>query len=80
VAEGQDAAQDPFRDRYKNVKLEVVNWGGAGRPLILLAGGNNHAHSFDKFAPRLTSVYRVYGITRRGSGGAQQAEAGPPSP
>ena len=50
------------------VKLEVVDWGGSGRPLILLAGGNNHAHSFDKFAPKLTSKYHVYGITRRGSG------------
>jgi len=45
-----------------NVKLEVVDWGGSGRPLILLAGGNNHAHGFDKFAPKLTGTYRVYGI------------------
>jgi non-heme chloroperoxidase len=51
-----------------NVKLEVVDWGGSGRPLILLAGGNNTAHSFDRFAPKLTTAYRVYGITRRGSG------------
>lgn len=50
------------------VQLEVVDWGGTGRALILLAGGNNHAHSFDKFAPKLTSTYHVYGITRRGSG------------
>ena len=35
-----------------NVKLEVVDWGGSGRALILLAGGNNHAHSFDKFAAK----------------------------
>jgi pimeloyl-ACP methyl ester carboxylesterase len=52
----------------ENVKLEVVDWGGSGRALILLAGGNNHAHSFDKFAPKLTGAYHVYGITRRGSG------------
>jgi hypothetical protein len=32
-------------------RFEVVDWGGSGGPLILLAGGNNHAHSFDKFAP-----------------------------
>ena len=50
-----------------NVKLEIVDWGGSGRALILLAGGNNNAHSFDKFAPKLTTAYRVYGITRRGS-------------
>src|ERR1700682_4592841 len=51
-----------------NVKLEVVDWGGPGRPLILLAGGNNNAHEFDRFAPKLTSTYHVYGISRRGSG------------
>lgn len=51
-----------------NVKLEVVAWGGSGRALILLAGGNNTAHSFDRFAPKLATAYRVYGITRRGSG------------
>jgi non-heme chloroperoxidase len=57
-----------------NVKLEVVDYGGSGRTLILLAGGNNTAHSFDKFAPKLTGAYRVYGITRRGSG----ASSAPP--
>jgi pimeloyl-ACP methyl ester carboxylesterase len=51
-----------------NVKLEVVDWGGSGRALVLLAGGNNTVHSFDRFAPKLTTAYRVYGITRRGSG------------
>jgi non-heme chloroperoxidase len=51
-----------------NVKLEVVDWGGPGRPLILLAGGNNTAHCFDRFARKLTTAFRVYGITRRGSG------------
>jgi non-heme chloroperoxidase len=51
-----------------NVKLEVIDWGGSGRALVLLAGGNNTAHSFDRFAPKLTTTYRVYGITRRGSG------------
>jgi non-heme chloroperoxidase len=51
-----------------NVKLEVVDWGGSGRPLIFLAGGNNSAHEFDRFAPKLTRSYHVYGISRRGSG------------
>ena len=52
----------------KNVKLEVLDWGGAGRPLVLLAGLGNSAHIFDKFAPKLTTTYHVYGITRRGFG------------
>ena len=50
------------------VKLEVLDWGGAGRPLVLLAGLGNTAHVFDKLAPKLSSTYHVYGITRRGFG------------
>jgi non-heme chloroperoxidase len=52
----------------KGVRLEVLNWGGSGRPVILLAGGGNTAHVFDEFAPKLTTNYQVYGITRRGFG------------
>jgi len=52
----------------KNVKLEVLDWGGSGKPLVLLAGLGNSAHIFDKFAPKLTAKYHVYGITRRGFG------------
>jgi non-heme chloroperoxidase len=52
----------------KHVKLEVLNWGGSGRPVVLLAGLGNTAHVFDDFAPKLTSEYHVYGITRRGYG------------
>jgi non-heme chloroperoxidase len=51
-----------------NVRLEVLDWGGSGRPVVLLAGGGNTAHVFDEFAPRLTANYHVYGITRRGFG------------
>jgi non-heme chloroperoxidase len=52
----------------KDVRLEVLDWGGSGRPLVLLAGGGNTAHVFDGLAPKLTANYRVYGITRRGFG------------
>lgn len=51
-----------------NVRLEVLDWGGSGRPLVLLAGLGNTAHVFDKFAPKLSATYHVYGITRRGFG------------
>jgi pimeloyl-ACP methyl ester carboxylesterase len=36
--------------------------------LVLLAGLGNTAHVFDKFAPKLSAAYHVYGITRRGFG------------
>jgi len=52
----------------KNVRLEVLDWGGSGRPLALLAGGGDAAHVFDDFAPKLTARFHVYGITRRGYG------------
>jgi non-heme chloroperoxidase len=51
-----------------NVKLEVLDWGGSGRTIVLLTGLGNNAHVYDKFAPKLTSKYHVYGITRRGFG------------
>ncbi len=51
-----------------NVKLEVLDWGGSGRPLVLLAGLGNTGHVFDEFAPKLSATYHVYGITRRGFG------------
>lgn len=40
----------------KPVNLEVLDWGGSGRPLVLLAGLGNTAHIFDKFAPNLTAT------------------------
>jgi len=57
----------------KGVVLEVLDWGGSGGPLILLAGGGNTAHVFDEFAPKLAASYHVYGITRRGFGASTYA-------
>jgi non-heme chloroperoxidase len=52
----------------KDVKLEVLDWGGTGRPLIFLPGLGFDAHVFDTFAPKFVPAYHVYGITRRGFG------------
>ena|SRR5579871_4384379 len=60
----------------KHVKLEVLDWGGSGRPILLLAGAGYTAHVFDGFAPKLADHYHVYGITRRGFGASGYA----PSP
>ena len=57
-----------------DVKLEVLDWGGMGRPLVLLTGLGDNAHVFDKFAPKLTANYHVYGITRRGFGASSAPE------
>jgi len=50
------------------VSVEIVDWGGQGRPLVFLAGGGHTAHEFDDFAPLLTPDFHVVGITRRGAG------------
>jgi non-heme chloroperoxidase len=54
------------------VQLEVLDWGGSGRPLIFLAGAGDTAHRFDGFAPQFNKQHHVYGITRRGSGLSSQ--------
>jgi non-heme chloroperoxidase len=52
----------------KDIKLEVLDWGGSGQPLILLPGLGDTAHVFDNFALKLTPSYHVFGITPRGFG------------
>ena len=58
------------------VRLEVLDWGGSGRPLVLLAGLGSTAHVFDDFATKLTPDYHVLGITRRGYGASTIAVSG----
>jgi non-heme chloroperoxidase len=60
----------------QNISLEVLDWGGSGRPLVLLTGLGNTAHIFDKFAPKLISSWHVYGITRRGFGASSSPPLG----
>jgi non-heme chloroperoxidase len=62
-----------------DVRLEILDWGGSGRPVVLLAGGGDTAHVFDDFAPKLTAQYHVYGITRRGFGASGYAATENPS-
>jgi pimeloyl-ACP methyl ester carboxylesterase len=74
--------KDPSPHRIQFVKvddgvqLEVLDWGGSGRALVLLAGGGVTAHIFDDFASKLTSQCHVYGITRRGYGASSRPESG----
>ena len=59
-----------------NVRLEVLDWGGSGRPIVMLAGLGDTAHAFDDFVPKLTGAYHVYGVTRRGFGRSSVPETG----
>lgn len=59
-----------------DVRLEVLDWGGTGRPVVLLAGLGNTAHVFDDFAATLANDYHLYGITRRGYGASSVPASG----
>ena len=48
------------------VELEVLDWGGKGRAMVLLTGLGDNAHVYDNFAFQFTDYFHVYGITRRG--------------
>jgi pimeloyl-ACP methyl ester carboxylesterase len=60
-------------DRARPVRLEVLDWGGSGPAVILLAGSGGTAHIYDDLAPRLVDRFRVIGITRRGHGASSRA-------
>jgi non-heme chloroperoxidase len=68
--------QTQFVSVGEGVQLEVLDFGGSGRPIVLLAGLGNTAHVFDDFAPKLTSVGHVFAVTRRGYGGSTRPESG----
>jgi non-heme chloroperoxidase len=69
---GSASSKQEFVPVEKDVKLEVLDWGGTGRPMIFLAGMGNDAHNYDQFAPQFTARYHVYGITRRGFGASSK--------
>lgn len=58
-----------------SVRLEVLDWGGSGPPLVLL-GCYLTAHAYDEIAPKLTDQFHVYAITRRGIGASDRPATG----
>lgn len=58
------------------VQLEVLDWGGSGRALVLLAGLGDAVHVYDDVAPTLARRYRVIGISRRGHPGSSSPMTG----
>lgn len=58
------------------IALHYLDWGGRGRPMVLLAGLGDTAHQYRGLAPKLASSFRVVGLTRRGHGQSDQPAAG----
>lgn len=59
-----------------DVRLEVLDWGGNGPPLLFLAGLDDTGHEFDDFAPKWTKQFHVLALTRRGFGASTQPKSG----
>ena len=59
-----------------DVRLEVLDWGGTGDPMVLLTGLGDNAHAYDEFAFQFTDRFHVIGITRRGFGRSSQPAGG----
>src|SRR5262245_17371876 len=70
----------PHKTRFlrvaPDVELEVLDWGGAGDPMVLLTGAGDNAHVYDHFAYQFTDLFHVIGITRRGFGRSSQPAHG----
>lgn len=75
-SQGETALKTQFVDVQPDVKLEVLDWGGTVRNLVLLAGLGNTAHVFDSLGPKLAAHYHVIGITRRGFGQSSAPQTG----
>lgn len=88
VAWGRSASQSdrpwsdssPHKVRFikvesASVRLEVLDWGGTGRP-ILFVGCYLSAHAYDDIGPKLTGQFRVYAVTRRGVGASDHPPVG----
>ena len=73
---GETALKTQFVEVQPDVKLEVLDWGGTGRTLVLLAGLGSTAHVFDSLGPKLAAHYHVIGVTRRGFGQSSAPQAG----
>src|SRR5215472_12434503 len=75
-SQDETALNTQFVEVQPDVKLEVLDWGGTGRNLVLLAGLGNTAHVFDSLGPKLAAHYHVIGITRRGFGQSSAPHTG----
>ncbi|MEO5815605.1 MAG: alpha/beta hydrolase [Gemmatimonadaceae bacterium] len=72
---------DPSPHRVATIRLPVgrvqyLDWGGTGAPLILLHGWNSNAHVFDDLAPRLTDRFHVVAVSLPAFGASDAPKSG----
>jgi non-heme chloroperoxidase len=59
----------------KNIRIEIIDWGGRGPALLLLAGLGESGHIYNDLASGLTDGFRVVALTRRGHGASSRADS-----
>ena len=70
-----DRPQDQFIT-VNGVKLQHVDWGGHGSPVLFLPGLGDNVHRFDTVAPRFTKRWHAVGYSRRGQGESEKPASG----
>jgi non-heme chloroperoxidase len=68
--------QTKFINGSTNNRLEILDWGGKGKPILFLTGLGNTAHVFVDLAPKFSGKYHVYAMSRRGYGASEQTANG----
>lgn len=76
AAHGAHACRKESYLQLPGVRLQYLDWGGRGEPVLLVPGGCDTASVFDDFAPLLTPRFHVLGVTARGCGGSGNATEG----
>lgn len=69
LAQGESPRQpvDRFAD-VNGLRIHYVDWGGSGKPFVMVHGLDRVARTFDPVAGRFSPAYRVIAIDMRGHG------------
>jgi len=73
LAQRSVASSDPFSHRsafarVNGVRLNYLDWGGAGPPVVMIHGIGDDPHVFDDLASRIRDRFRIVAYARRGHG------------
>jgi pimeloyl-ACP methyl ester carboxylesterase len=69
---GSDRGRDEFITLESGVRLHYLDWGGSGRPIVLLHGLASSCRIWDFTAPILAVHFRVLALDQRGHGLSDQ--------
>ena len=72
----QDTAPYDEYTRYGGLRMHVRNWGGEGRPVVLLHGLASTCRIWDFVAPIVAQDFSVIAVDQRGHGDSGKPEAG----